>query len=141
MWCRPSGHLGRQNPTKDADNKLSILLSRQFGAFRDKDSTEKQQKDIAFSVFNKLGKCQVIETDKALTHLTIDAAFFACRSCQGGNRNAQHYCVLEAHALSKAGVSCLCNKTIFNQQIAWPLHSKSRKNEQKNDTGVRGRKK
>jgi hypothetical protein len=29
--------LGRQNPTKDADNELSILLMRQFQAFRNKD--------------------------------------------------------------------------------------------------------
>jgi hypothetical protein len=34
--------LGRQNPTKDADNKLSILLSRQLQAFRNDDPKEKQ---------------------------------------------------------------------------------------------------
>jgi hypothetical protein len=36
---------GRQNPMKDADNELlSIILSRQFQAFRNKDPKEKQQK-------------------------------------------------------------------------------------------------
>jgi len=37
---------GRQNPMKDADNELSILLSRQFRAFRNDDPKEKQQKAL-----------------------------------------------------------------------------------------------
>jgi len=36
--------LGRQNPTKDTDNKLSVLLSRQFRAYRNDDPKEVQQK-------------------------------------------------------------------------------------------------
>jgi hypothetical protein len=75
--------LGRQNdPTKDADNKLSILLLRQVQAFRNEDPKEKQEKALPFSVLNKLVKCQVTETDKSITQLTIGAAFFACRSCE-----------------------------------------------------------
>ena len=35
--------MGRQNPTKYADNELSILLSRQFRAFRNKEPKEKEQ--------------------------------------------------------------------------------------------------
>ena len=35
---------GRQNPTKDADNMLSVLLSRQFRAYRNDDPKEVQQK-------------------------------------------------------------------------------------------------
>jgi hypothetical protein len=44
--------LGRQNPTKDADKELSILLLQQFQAFRNEDPKEKQQKALPFSVIN-----------------------------------------------------------------------------------------
>ena len=67
--------LGRQNPTKDTDNKLSILLSRQFRAFRNDDPKEKQQKALLFAVLDELTKCQVTETDKSITQFTIGAAF------------------------------------------------------------------
>ncbi len=73
---------GRQNPTKDADNKLSILLSRQFRAFRNNDPKEEQQKALPFSMLNELAKCQVTKTDKGITQLTIGTAFFACRLCK-----------------------------------------------------------
>jgi hypothetical protein len=74
--------LGRHNPTKDADNKLRILLLQQFQAFRNEYLKEKQQKALPFTVLNELVKCQVTETDKSITQLTIGAAFFACRSCE-----------------------------------------------------------
>jgi hypothetical protein len=74
--------LGQQNPTKDADNELSILLLRQFRAFRNDDPKEEQQKALPFSVLDKLAKRQVTETDKGITQLTIGTAFFACRSCE-----------------------------------------------------------
>jgi hypothetical protein len=74
--------LGQQNPTKDADNELSILLSRQFRAFRNDDPKEEQQKALPFSMLDELAKRQVTKTDKGITQLTIGAAFFACRSCE-----------------------------------------------------------
>ncbi len=37
---------GRPNPTKDIDNKLSILLSRQYHTYRNEDPKEKQQKAL-----------------------------------------------------------------------------------------------
>jgi hypothetical protein len=73
---------GRQNPTKDADNMLSVLLSRQFRAYWNDDPKEVQQKALPFSVLNELAKRQFSELDRAITRLTISAAFFACHSCE-----------------------------------------------------------
>jgi hypothetical protein len=73
---------GQQNPTKDGDNELSILLSWQFRAFQKDDPKEKQEKALPFSVLDKLAKRQVTELNKAITQLTVGAAFFACRSCE-----------------------------------------------------------
>jgi hypothetical protein len=73
---------GLQNPTKDADNKLHILLSRQFRALRNDDPKEKQQKALPFAVLDEVAKRQVTGTDKSIMQLTIGAAFFACRSCE-----------------------------------------------------------
>jgi hypothetical protein len=73
---------GRQNPSKDADNMLSILLSRQFRAYCNNDPKEVQQKALPFCVLEKLAKRQVSELYKAISQLTIGAAFFACRSCK-----------------------------------------------------------
>jgi len=50
---------GRQNPTKDADIELRILLSRQFRAFRNEESKEKQQKALPFAVLDELTIRQV----------------------------------------------------------------------------------
>ena len=75
---------GRQNPTKDEDHELSILLLRQFQAFKNNDPQQQQQKAIPFIVIalDKLAKRQVTALDTALAQLTIGAAFFACRSCE-----------------------------------------------------------
>ena len=73
---------GRQNPTKDDDNELSILLSRQYRAYKNDDPQQKQQKALPFSVLDKLAKRQVTETFKSILQLTIGAAFFACMSCK-----------------------------------------------------------
>ena len=73
---------GRQNPTKDADNMLSVLLSRQFRSYRNDDPKEIQQKALSFIVLRELAKRQVSELDKAISQLTICAGFFACRSCE-----------------------------------------------------------
>ena len=70
---------GRQNPTKDADNMLSVLLSRQFRSYRNDDPKEVQQKALPFCVLDELAKRQVSELDRAIAQLTISAAFFACR--------------------------------------------------------------
>jgi hypothetical protein len=73
---------GRQNPTKDNDRELSILLSRQYQTYKNKDPQQKQQKALPFIVLDKLAKRQVTELDIALGQLTIGAAFFACHSCK-----------------------------------------------------------
>ena len=44
---------GRQNPTKDTDNKLNILLLRQFCAYRNEDHLEKQQKALPISALDE----------------------------------------------------------------------------------------
>ncbi len=69
---------GRQNPTKDDDHELSILLSRQFRAYKNNDPQQKQQKALPFIVLDELAKWQVTELDIALSQLTIQVAFFAC---------------------------------------------------------------
>ncbi len=72
----------RQNPTKDNVRELSILLSRQYQTYKNKDPQQKQEKALPFIVLDKLAKRQVTELDIALGQLTIGAAFFACRSCE-----------------------------------------------------------
>jgi hypothetical protein len=73
---------GQQNPTKDSDNMLSILLSQQFRAYGNEDPKQEQQKALSFSVLDELAKRQVKELDKAIAQLTISEAFFACHSCK-----------------------------------------------------------
>jgi ABC-type Mn2+/Zn2+ transport system ATPase subunit len=73
---------GRQNPTKDADNMLSVLLSRQFRACRNNDPKEVQQKALPFIVLEDLAKRRVSELDRGISQLTICAGFFACCSCE-----------------------------------------------------------
>jgi hypothetical protein len=73
---------GRQNPTKDGDRELSILLSRQYQMYKNKDPQQKQQKALTFIVLNELAKHQVTELDIALGQVTIKTAFFACHSCE-----------------------------------------------------------
>ena len=74
--------VGRQNPTKDEDNKLSILLSWQFRAYKNDNPPQKQQKALPFIVLDELAKQQATELDIALSQVTIGAAFFVCRSCE-----------------------------------------------------------
>jgi hypothetical protein len=47
---------GRPNPTKNADSKLIILLSRQFRAYRNNDPKQSQQKVLPFAVLDELAK-------------------------------------------------------------------------------------
>ena len=56
---------GRQNPTKDKDNKLSILLLHQFRAYKNKDPKQKQQKALPFSVLDELAKQKATDLDIA----------------------------------------------------------------------------
>ncbi len=70
----------RQNPTKDDDIELSILLSWQYQAYKNKDPQQVQQKALPFIVLDKLATRQVTELNIALAQLTIGAAFFACCS-------------------------------------------------------------
>jgi hypothetical protein len=72
----------RQNTTKDDDRELSILLSRQYQTYKNKDPQQVQQKALPFIVLDKLAKRQVTELDVALRQLIIGAAFFACHSCK-----------------------------------------------------------
>jgi hypothetical protein len=73
---------GQQNPTKDTEKMLSILLSQQFRAYHNDDPKQVQQKALPFSVLDKLAKRQVTDLDKAIVQLTISTAFFTCRSCK-----------------------------------------------------------
>ena len=65
---------GRQNPTKDNDRELSILLSRQYQTYKNKDLQQVHQKTLPYIVLNELAKRQVTELDIALGQLTIGAA-------------------------------------------------------------------
>jgi hypothetical protein len=85
MWYRPFWELVQQNPTKDTDNMLSILLSQQFRAYCNSNPKQVQQKALPFAVLNELAKRQVTDLDKAIVQLTISAAFFACCSCKYSN--------------------------------------------------------
>jgi hypothetical protein len=123
---------GQQNPTKDADNELSILLLRQFRAFRNDNSKEEQQKALPFSMLDKLAKHKATKTDKGITQLTIGAAFFACRSCKyskvlQSEENAQNYYDFEISASLKMDANYHRNPTIWNQWTVWPSPSKYRR--------------
>ena len=98
---------GRQNPTKDDDNELSILLSRQYRAYKNDDPQQKQQKALPFIVLEELAKRQVTELDIALSQLTIGAAFFACRSCE--------YSVVPKTEERRTKLLCLKNIRFFKK--------------------------
>ena len=73
---------GHPNPTLDEDRQLSMLLQRQFRAFRNKDPPPKQQAALPLAVLVERSKLQATETQKAIVQLSIVAFFFACRSCE-----------------------------------------------------------
>jgi hypothetical protein len=108
---------GRQNPTKDDDHELSILLLRQYQAYKNDDPQQKQQKALPFIVLNKLAKQQVTELDIALSQLTIGAAFFACRSCE--------YSIIPKTEERRTKLLCLRNIRFFKDGhlISAPLAS------------------
>jgi hypothetical protein len=47
---------GQQNPTKDTNKMLSILLSKQLRVYRNDDPKQVQQKAIPFVVLDELAK-------------------------------------------------------------------------------------
>ena len=135
----------RQNPTKDAGKELSILLLRQFQAFRNKDPKEKQQKALPFSVLNEFAKHQVTETNKTITQFTIGEAFFACRSCEYSSK-------VPRREQKCAKLLCLRKICFFKVRHLMPTQSDDlesadsmaitfnmHKNNQKNETVIHGR--
>jgi len=96
---------GKQNPTKDADNMLSVLLSRQFRAYRNDDPKEVQQKALPFIVLEELAKRQVSELDRGVSQLTICAGFFACPSCE--------YLKVPRREMKRTKLLCLRNIRFF----------------------------
>jgi hypothetical protein len=136
--------LGRQNPTKDSDNMLSILLSRQFRAYRNEDPKQEQQKALPFSVLDELAKREVTELDKAIAQLTISSAFFACCSYE--------YLKVPRREMKRTKLFCLWNIVFFKygQLLSAPLDNlefadsiavtfEMKKNDQKHDTVIHGR--
>ncbi len=134
---------GRQIPTKDNDREHSILLSRQYQMYKNKDPQQKQQKALPFIVLNKLAKRQVTELDIALGQLTIEAAFFACRSCK--------YLTVPKREERRAKLLCLQNIRFFKDGHLIPAPSanlesadsiaitvKIPKNDSKFDTVIHG---
>ncbi len=99
---------GRQNPTKDADHDLSILLSRQFQAFWKEDPKQVQQKALPFSVLNEISKLQVKELVKAIVQITVGTAFFACCSCK--------YLKVSRKEMKHVELLCLCNIRFFKDR-------------------------
>jgi len=106
---------GRQNPTKDTDNELTILLSRQYRAFRNEHPKEKQQKALPFAVLDELAKRQVTDSDKSITQLTIGAVFFACRSCEYSN--------VPRREQKRMRLLCLRNIRFFRDGLLMPTQS------------------
>ena len=135
---------GRQNPTKDEDHELSILLSRQYRAFKNDNPQQKQQKALPFIVLGELAKRQVTELDNTLVQLTIGAAFFACRSCE--------YSIVPKSEEQRTKLLCLRNTRFFKDGhlISAPSDNlesadsiaitfEMQKNDSKFDTVIHGR--
>ncbi len=135
---------GQQNPTKDTENILSILLSQQFRAYCNDDPKQVQQKALPFAVLDELAKRQVTDLDKAIVQLTISATFFACHSCE--------YLNIPRREMKRTKLLCLQNIRFFkeghlllalsdNLEFAdsMAMTFKMQKNDQKHDTVIHGR--
>ncbi len=96
---------GRPNPTKDNDLQLSFLLHRQFRAFKNADSKEKQQKAIPACVISEIAKQNLTELQCAISQLTILAFFFAMRSCE--------YVKVPQQEKQRTEILCLRNLCFF----------------------------
>jgi hypothetical protein len=136
--------LGQQNPTKDSDNMLSILLSQQFRYYCNDDPKQEQHKALPFSILDELAKRQVTELDKAIVQLTISAAFFVCCSYE--------YLRVPWREMKRTKLLCLQNIRFFKdgQLLLAPSDNlkfadsvavtfKMQKNDQKHDTVIHGR--
>ncbi len=135
--------MGRPNPTKDADSKLSILLSRQFRAYQSDNPKQVQQKALPFAVFDELAKKQVTELDRAIVQLIISVAFFACR--------LRKYLKVPGRDMKPTKLLCLRNIRFFKDGhlISAPSDSleladsiavmfEMQKNDKKHDTVIHG---
>jgi hypothetical protein len=71
---------GQPNPTKVNDLQLSFILQQQFGAFKNTNPKEKQQKAIPACIITEIAKRKLTELQCATSQLTILAFFFAMRS-------------------------------------------------------------
>ena len=72
----------RPNPIKDKDGKLGRVLSRQYRAYKNGDSSPTQQKAIPVCVVAKVYKKKSTETQRATGQLSIVGFFIAGRSCE-----------------------------------------------------------
>jgi hypothetical protein len=135
---------GRQNPTKDADNMLSVILSQQFRSYRKDNPKEVQQKALPFCVLDELAKRQVSELDKAILQLTISAAFFACRLCEYlkvPRREMKRTKLLWLRNIRFFKDGCLINTPSENLEFAdsVAVTFKMQKNDHKHETVIHGR--
>jgi hypothetical protein len=64
------------------DRQLSILLSRQYRAFINKDHPTKQQKALLCVMLKEMNKLKVTPIQIATVQLAIVSFFFAMRSCE-----------------------------------------------------------
>jgi hypothetical protein len=92
---------GRPKPTKNDDLQLSFILHRQFRAFKNANSKEKQQKAIPACIIAKIAKRNQTELQRAISQLTILAFFFAMRSCE--------YIKVQQHEKQRTEILCLRN--------------------------------
>ena len=135
---------GRQNPSKDADNMLSVLLSRQFRAYRNDDPKEVQQKALPFCILDELAKRQVSELDKAISQLTIGAAFFACHSCEYlkvPRREMKHTKLLQLRNIRFFKDGRLLSTPLNNLELAdsVAVTFEKQKSDHKHETVIHGR--
>jgi hypothetical protein len=123
---------------------LSILLSRQFRAYRNDDPKQVKQKALPFVVLDELAKRQVTELDRAVVQLTISAAFFACRFCE--------YLKVPRREMKRTQLLCLQNIWFFKNGHLLPAPSddlefadsvammlEMQKNEEKHERVIDGR--
>ena len=135
---------GRQNPTKDGDFELSILLSRQLRALKNEDPKQQQQKTLPFIVLDEVAKRSSTELEIALAQLSIGAAFFACRSCE--------YSKVPKGDERRTKLLCLRNVRLFRDRrlISTPFTDlesadsvaitfEMQKNDEKHNTVIHGR--
>ncbi len=122
---------------------LSMLLPRQCRAYCNGDPKQVQQNALPFVVLDKLAKRQVTELDRAVAQLTINAAFFACRSCE--------YLKVPRREMKRTKLLCLRNIRFFKNghlllapsndlEFAYSVAVtfEMQKNEEKHETVIHG---